>query len=81
MIITEEDIKKNGINVLDNLLKEGAVHISSKNKQKYVILTEEDYKDMARKAFEVETLISEREYKKGNLIKGNSNTLFKDLGI
>jgi PHD/YefM family antitoxin component YafN of YafNO toxin-antitoxin module len=44
--IAAQDIKKRGISVVDEALKEGAVHVIKNNQPKYVVLSEERYRDL-----------------------------------
>ena len=79
--ITEDRIKSDGIASLDTILKDEEVHVTKDNANKYVILSEEKYKEIIRLAFVNETLESYNDIKKGDYKKGNSKDLFKDLGI
>jgi PHD/YefM family antitoxin component YafN of YafNO toxin-antitoxin module len=44
--IAAQDIKKRGISVVDEALKEGPVHVIKNNQPKYVVLSEERYRDL-----------------------------------
>jgi PHD/YefM family antitoxin component YafN of YafNO toxin-antitoxin module len=44
--IAAQDIKKRGISAVDEALKEGPVHVIKNNQPKYVVLTEERYRDL-----------------------------------
>jgi PHD/YefM family antitoxin component YafN of YafNO toxin-antitoxin module len=41
--IPAHEIKRRGISALDELLKEGPVHVIKNNRPRYVVITEEDY--------------------------------------
>ncbi len=41
--IPAQDIKRRGISALDELLKQGPVHVIKNNRPSYVVLSEEDY--------------------------------------
>ncbi len=44
--IAAQDIKKRGISAVDEALKEGPVHVIKNNQPKYVVLSEERYRDL-----------------------------------
>ena len=41
--IPAQEIKRRGIGALDELLKQGPVHVIKNNRPQYVVMTEEDY--------------------------------------
>lgn len=41
--IPAQEIKRRGISALDEMLKEGPVHVIKNNRPRYVVMTEEDY--------------------------------------
>ncbi|MBL8540864.1 MAG: type II toxin-antitoxin system Phd/YefM family antitoxin [Betaproteobacteria bacterium] len=41
--ISVEEIERRGISALDELLKEGPVHVTKNNRPAYVIVSEDDY--------------------------------------
>ncbi len=44
--IAAQDIKKRGISAVDDALKQGPVHVIKNNQPKYVVLSEERYRDL-----------------------------------
>lgn len=44
--IPAQDIKRRGISAVDEVLKNGPVHIIKNNQPQYVVLSEERYQDM-----------------------------------
>ncbi len=44
--IAAQDIKKRGISAVDEALKQGPVHVIKNNQPKYVVLSEERYRDL-----------------------------------
>jgi len=79
--VTLEDIQIKGTNYIDSLLKDDAVHIKSNESTNYVLMSEDEYDDFIKIKFELETLYSEKEYKRGKFKKGSPEELFKDIGI
>ena len=41
--IPAQEVKRRGISALDELLKDGPVHIIKNNQPRYVVMTEDDY--------------------------------------
>src|SRR3990170_4027601 len=50
--IAAQDIKKRGISAVDEALKEGPVHVIKNNQPKYVVLSEERYRDLEKDPFQ-----------------------------
>jgi len=44
--LAAQEIKRKGISAVDEVLKEGPVHIIKNNQPQYVVLTEERYRDL-----------------------------------
>jgi PHD/YefM family antitoxin component YafN of YafNO toxin-antitoxin module len=44
--ITAQEIKRRGISAVDEALRHGPVHVIQRNRPRYVILSEEDYRCM-----------------------------------
>ncbi len=44
--LTAQEIKRKGISAVDEVLKQGPVHIIKNNQPQYVVLTEERYHDL-----------------------------------
>ena len=44
--IAAQDIKKRGISAVDEALKQGPVHVIKNNQPKYVVLSEQRYRDL-----------------------------------
>ncbi len=44
--IAAQDIKKRGISAVDEALKQGPVHVIKNNQPRYVVLSEERYRDL-----------------------------------
>lgn len=45
--ITAKEIKRRGISAVDEALRQGPVHVIQRNRPRYVILSEEDYRRLA----------------------------------
>ena len=41
--ISAREIERRGISALDELLKEGPVHVTKNNRPRYVVMSEQDY--------------------------------------
>lgn len=44
--VSAQEIKRRGIAAVDDLLKEGPVHVIKNNQPQYVVLTEERYREL-----------------------------------
>lgn len=44
--VTAQEIKRRGITAVDEALRHGPVHVIQRNRPRYVILSEEDYRRM-----------------------------------
>jgi len=44
--IPAQEIKQRGISAVDNLLEQGPAHVISRNRPKYVVMDEEQYRDL-----------------------------------
>lgn len=47
--IPAQEIKRRGISALDELLKQGPVHVSKNNRSRYVVVTEEHYAQLKKR--------------------------------
>jgi len=45
--VTAQEIKRRGISAVDEALQRGPVHVIQRNRPRYVILSEEDYRRLA----------------------------------
>jgi PHD/YefM family antitoxin component YafN of YafNO toxin-antitoxin module len=50
--VSAQEIKRRGIGAVDELLKEGPVHVIKNNQPQYVVLTEERYRELITAADE-----------------------------
>lgn len=44
--VSAQDIKRCGISAVDKALEDGPVHVIKNNRPQYVVLTQEDYRDL-----------------------------------
>ena len=44
--VPAQEIKRRGISVVDEILKDGAVHVIKNNQPQYVVLSEDRYKEL-----------------------------------
>jgi len=47
-MISAEEIERRGISALDELLKEGLVHVTKNNRPTYVVMSEQDHARLIR---------------------------------
>lgn len=82
--IAAQEIKRRGISSVDEKLREGPVHVIKNNEPKYVVLSEDRYRELVE-AEEDAHIIGVREsladYKAGRIEKGSAEDLIKELGL
>jgi PHD/YefM family antitoxin component YafN of YafNO toxin-antitoxin module len=82
--IAAQEIKRRGISSVDEKLREGPVHIIKNNEPKYVVLSEERYRELIE-AEEDAHIVGVREsladYKAGRIENGSAEDLIKELGL
>lgn len=82
--IAAQDIKKRGISAVDEALKEGPVHVIKNNQPRYVVLSEERYRDLIEaegEAYGVRLRASLEDVKAGRVTRGTAKDLIKELGL
>lgn len=82
--IAAQDIKKRGISAVDEALKEGPVHVIKNNQPKYVVLSEERYRDLLEaeeEAYIARVRASLEDVKAGRVKRGSAKDLIKELGL
>ena len=70
--IPAQEIKRRGLNAVDDLLEKGDVHVIRNNKPEYVVLTEERYQTLvadAEEAYLARVRTSLEEVKAGQVTK------------
>lgn len=82
--IAAQEIKRRGISSIDEKLREGPVYVIKNNEPKYVVLSEDRYRELVE-AEEEAHVIGVREslvdYKAGRIEKGSAEDLIKELGL
>ena len=82
--IAAQEIKRRGISSVDEKLREGPVHVIKNNEPKYVVLSEERYRELVDAEEDAhirgvrESLV---DYKAGRIDKGSAEDLIKELGL
>ena len=82
--IAAQDIKKRGISAVDEALKEGPVHVIKNNQPRYVVLSEERYRDLIAaegEASNARLRASLEDLKAGRVKRGTAKDLIKELGL
>lgn len=79
-----QEIKRRGISAVDELLEAGPVHVISNNRPKYVVLSEDRYRDLLDSEDEAQVARvreSLAEYAAGNVERGTAETLIQEIGL
>jgi len=82
--IAAQDIKRKGISVVDEPLKEGPVHIIKNNQPQYVVLTEARYRELIEaedEAYNARIRASLADVKAGRVKRGTAKDLIKELEL
>jgi hypothetical protein len=84
MTIPDTEIKRRGISVVDKALKRGPVHVLKDNEPTYVIMAEEQYRELSkqyRKSYVSRIRRSLKDLKDGRVRHTTSQTLIDELGL
>ncbi|MBU0674868.1 MAG: prevent-host-death protein [Proteobacteria bacterium] len=73
--VAAQEIKRRGISIIDNIIKEGPVHIIKNNHPQYVVLTEERFQELSEA--ESEAFLARVKESLEDL-KAGKTTTFKD---
>ena len=82
--IAAQEIKRRGISAVDEKLGEGPVHIIKNNEPRYVVLSEERYRELVEMEDEghiARVRESLADYKAGRIKRGSAEDLIKELGL
>ncbi|MBI5103126.1 MAG: type II toxin-antitoxin system Phd/YefM family antitoxin [Nitrospirae bacterium] len=82
--IAAQDIKRKGISAVDEALKEGAVHVIKNNQPRYVVLSEDRYRELIEaedEAYNARIRASLEDVKAGRVKRGTAKDLIKELGL
>jgi PHD/YefM family antitoxin component YafN of YafNO toxin-antitoxin module len=78
-LISVQDVKRRGMSVVDEALKDGPVHLVRSNRAEYVVLSEQDYKELIADLSEARLAASGRDLKAGRVRRGTAADLMADL--
>ncbi len=82
--IAAQEIKRKGISAVDEALKEGPVHVIKNNQPKYVVLSEQRYRDLIEaedEAYTARVRASLADVKAGRVKRGSAKDIIKELGL
>ena len=82
--IPAREIKRRGISAVDEVLKEGAVHVIKNDRPQYVILSEAHYEELAegyQEACIARVKASMEDYKAGRVRTVTAEQLIEELGL
>jgi PHD/YefM family antitoxin component YafN of YafNO toxin-antitoxin module len=78
-VIAAPEIKKRGIGVVDEYLRNGPVHVIKNNKHTYVVLGENEYQLMLHDLADARLAASEADLKSGRFHKETAKELLAEL--
>ncbi len=82
--IAAQDIKRRGIGAVDEALKKGPVHVVKNNQPRYVVLSEERYRELIEaedEAYITRVRASLEDVKAGRVKRGTAEELIRELGL
>lgn len=82
--IPDTEIKLRGLSVVDKALKRGPVHVLKDNEPTYVIMAEEQYRQLSelyRKSYVTRIRRSLKDLKEGRVRRATAQTLIDELGL
>lgn len=82
--IAAQDIKRKGISVVDEALKEGPVHIIKNNQPQYVVISETRYRELIEaedEAYIARLRMSLEDVKAGRVKRGTAEDLIRELEL
>lgn len=82
--IAATEIKRRGLSALDKALKRGPVHVLKDNAPAYVVMAEEQYRELSlryRKSYVARIRRSLKDLKAGRVRRVRAQTLINELGL
>jgi PHD/YefM family antitoxin component YafN of YafNO toxin-antitoxin module len=82
--VPAQEIKRRGISVVDEILKEGAVYVIKNNQPQYVVLSEDRYQELLaaeNEAYMARVRASLEDVKAGRVKRGTAEELIRELEL
>jgi PHD/YefM family antitoxin component YafN of YafNO toxin-antitoxin module len=82
--VPAQEIKRRGISIVDEILKDGAVYIIKNNQPQYVVLSEDRYKELLaaeNEAYMARVRASLEDVKAGRVKRGTAEELIRELEL
>jgi PHD/YefM family antitoxin component YafN of YafNO toxin-antitoxin module len=82
--VPAQEIKRRGISIVDEILKDGAVHVIKNNQPQYVVLSEDRYKELLaaeNEAYIARVRASLEDVKAGRVKRGTAEELICELEL
>ena len=77
--IPVQEIKRRGIGAVDKALADGPVHLIKSNRAEYVVMSEDDYRELMSDLAEARLAASEADLKKGRVRRGSAKALMEEI--
>ncbi len=78
-LISVQDVKRRGMSVVDEALKEGPVHLVKSNRAEYVVMSEQDYQELMSDLADARLAASEKDLAAGRVRRGGASRLMTEL--
>jgi len=74
-----QEIKRHGMKAVDEALLDGPVHLVKSNRAQYVVMSEQDYRELLNDLTEARLAASEADLREGRVRRGDAKALMKNL--
>ncbi len=74
-----QDIKRRGMKAIDKALADGPVHLVKSNRAHYVVMSEQDYRELMNDLTEARLAASEADLREGRVRRGDARKLMRSL--
>lgn len=78
--LSAQEIKRRGIGAVDAVLENGPVYVLKNNRPKYVVLAEEEYRQLLADLAEARLAASEADWVAGRVQRGTARELMRQAG-
>ena len=78
-LVSVQEVKRRGMSAVDKALEEGPVHLVRSNRAEYVVMSEQDYRELMTDLAEARLAASERDLKAGRVRRGSAAKLMREL--
>ena len=78
-MIPVQEIKRRGIGAVDEALADGPVHLVKSNRAQYVVMSEDDYRELMNDLAEARLAASDADLRRGRVSRGDAESLMSEI--